>query len=66
MLDLMTVPEAAEQLRVDDSTIRRWIKEGKITVVVLPHVNARQAYRIKRETLENFAQDYRSNYDKRI
>ncbi len=60
MVDLITVPEAAEQLCVDDS------KEGKITVVVLPHLNQRQGYRIKRETLENFAQDYRRKHDERI
>ena len=49
--DLLTVSEVAEILRVDDTTVRRWAKHGAIEVIVLPHVNARQAYRIKRETL---------------
>lgn len=50
--DLLTVSEVAKQLRVDDTTIRRWIKEGALEAVILPHVNERQAYRIRRATLE--------------
>ena len=49
--ELLTVREVAEQLRVDDTTVRRWVKIGALEAVVLPHVNKRQAYRIKRETL---------------
>jgi excisionase family DNA binding protein len=51
MSDLLTVSEVAEILRVDDTTVRRWVKQGALEAVVLPHVNTRQAYRIKRETL---------------
>ncbi len=51
MSDLLTVSEVAEILRVDDTTVRRWVKLGVLDAVVLPHVNERQAYRIKRETL---------------
>ena len=51
MNDLLTVSEVAEILRVDDTTVRRWVKIGALDAVVLPHVNKRQAYRIKRETL---------------
>lgn len=50
--DLMTVSEVARVLRVDDTTVRRWVKQGALEAVVLPHVNTRQAYRIKRNTLE--------------
>lgn len=49
--ELMTVSEVATLLRVDDTTVRRWVKQGALEAIVLPHVNARQAYRIKRETL---------------
>ena len=49
---LLTVSEVARILRVDDTTVRRWVKQGALEAVVLPHVNARQAYRIKSETLE--------------
>lgn len=51
MEELLTVPEVARILRVDDTTVRRWVKQGALEAVILPHVNARQAYRIKRETL---------------
>jgi len=50
--ELLTVGEVARILRVDDTTIRRWVKQGILEAVILPHVNARQAYRIKRETLD--------------
>lgn len=49
--ELLTVSEVAHILRVDDTTVRRWVKQGALEAVVLPHVNARQAYRIRRETL---------------
>ncbi len=49
---LLTVPEVAEQLRVDDTTVRRWIKQGALEAIVLPHVNKRTAYRIRRSTLD--------------
>ncbi len=52
MGELLTVSEVAEILRVDDTTVRRWVKQGVLEAIVLPHVNARQAYRIKRETLD--------------
>lgn len=50
--DLLTVSEVGDVLRVDDTTIRRWIKNGAIDAIVLPHVNERQAYRVKRSTLD--------------
>ncbi len=52
MNDLLTVAEVAQMLRVDDTTVRRWIKQGVLDAVVLPHIHERQGYRIKRETLE--------------
>jgi excisionase family DNA binding protein len=52
MSDLLTVSEVADILRVDDTTIRRWVRLGVLDAVVLPHVNERQAYRIKRETVD--------------
>jgi excisionase family DNA binding protein len=51
MSDLLTVAEVARILRVDDTTVRRWIKTGALEAISLPHVNQRQGYRIKRETL---------------
>jgi len=49
--DLLTVREVAQQLRVDDTTVRRWIKNGVLEAITLPHRGARQAYRIRRATL---------------
>jgi excisionase family DNA binding protein len=50
--ELLTVREVAKQLRVDDTTVRRWIKNGVLEAITLPHRGARQAYRIRRATLE--------------
>jgi excisionase family DNA binding protein len=52
MSELLTVHEVAEILRVDDSTVRRWIKSGAIEAVTLPHVNERTAYRVRRSTVD--------------
>jgi len=49
--ELLTVHELAEALRVDDTTCRRWIKQGALDAISLPHVGRRQAYRIRRSTL---------------
>ncbi len=49
--ELLTVREVARQLRVDDTTVRRWIKYGILEAIPLPHHGARQAYRIRRSTL---------------
>jgi len=50
--ELLTVREVAQQLRVDDTTVRRWVKNGAIEAITLPHANKRQAYRIKQSTLD--------------
>lgn len=50
--ELLTVSEVAQALRVDDTTVRRWIKNGVLEAISLPHKNTRQAYRVKRTTLE--------------
>ena len=50
--ELLTVHEVARRLRVDDTTVRRWIKSGALEAVTLPHKGKRQAYRIKKSTLD--------------
>jgi len=50
--ELLTVREVAKQLRVDDTTVRRWIKNGVLEAITLPHRGVRQAYRIRRTTLD--------------
>ena len=49
--DLLTVREVARRLRVDDTTVRRWIKTGTLTAVILPHRGKRSAYRVRADTL---------------
>lgn len=50
--ELLTVREVASYLRVDDTTVRRWIKANSLEAVILPHRGKRTAYRIKRQTLD--------------
>ena len=52
MEELLTVREVAHRLRVDATTVRRWIKSGTLEAVTLPHRGKRQAYRIKKSTLD--------------
>jgi len=49
--ELLTVREIAKRLRVDDTTVRRWIKSGALEAITLPHKGKRQAYRVKSSTL---------------
>jgi excisionase family DNA binding protein len=51
--ELLTVGEVARRLRVDSTTVRRWISQGILEAVTLPHVGKRQSYRIRLSTLEN-------------
>jgi excisionase family DNA binding protein len=50
--ELLTVREVARRLRVDDTTVRRWIKSGALEAITLPHKGRRQAYRVKKSTLD--------------
>ena len=50
--ELLTVREVARALRVDDTTVRRWIKSGALSAVSLPHVGKRCAYRVRESTLK--------------
>ncbi len=52
MDELLTVREVARRLRVDDTTVRRWIKNGALEAVALPHRGTRTAYRIRKSTLD--------------
>lgn len=50
--ELLTVHQVASKLKVDDTTTRRWIKNGALPAICLPHVGKRQAYRIKSSDLD--------------
>jgi excisionase family DNA binding protein len=53
---LLTVGEVARRLRVDTTTVRRWISQGILEAVILPHRGKRQAYRIRQRTLDQLLQ----------
>lgn len=53
MPEVLTVLEVAKKLRVDTTSVRRWIKDGTLEAITLPHRGKRQAYRIKQATLDN-------------
>lgn len=49
---LLTVQGVARRLCVHPSTVRRWIQQGDLEAVLLPHHGKRQAYRIRPDALE--------------
>lgn len=49
---LLTVHEVAKRLRVDDTTVRRWITNGVLPAITLPHSGKRQGYRILQTELD--------------
>lgn len=49
MKEFLTPSEVARILRVDDTTVRRWIKDGRIEAEVSGR--KRPVYHIKRETV---------------
>lgn len=51
--ELLTVREVAKKLRVDDTTVRRWIKNGSLEAITLPHQGNRQIYRVLKRTLDD-------------
>lgn len=50
--DLLTVAEVADYFRVDGTTVRRWINEGSLDAVILPHKGSRRSIRIRRQTID--------------
>ncbi len=50
--ELLTVREVARHLRVDDTTVRRWIKSGALEAITLPHRGKRRGYRVRKNTID--------------
>ena len=50
--EFLTVPEVAEQLRVSEDTVRRWLRERRLRGF-MPG-GARGGYRIRESELERF------------
>jgi len=64
MSEILTPSEVARILRVDPTTVRRWIKQGVLEAVLLSGVGGRQAYGIKPETLEKLFGEQQSQDSK--
>jgi excisionase family DNA binding protein len=50
--DLLTVMEVAKHLRVDPTSVRRWIHEGSLEAIRLPGNGKYAKFRIRKSTLE--------------
>lgn len=51
-MEFLTIDEVASKLRVNRTTVVRWVKNGALKAIALPHVNTRTVYRIPREELD--------------
>jgi excisionase family DNA binding protein len=56
MEELLTVDEVAKRLRVDVTTVRRWVTGGFLEAISLPHKGKRTVYRIRKTTLDKIIQ----------
>ena len=52
MSESLTASEVARILRVDETTVRRWVKGGVLEAEIVSQSEKRQSIRIKRETLD--------------
>lgn len=50
--ELLTVAEVAHLLKVDATTVRRWIKQGILKAVDLPRQRNRHSYRVKNSEID--------------
>ncbi len=53
---LWTVGEVAKKLRVDETTVRRWLTSGVLEGISLPHKGKRQTYRIRQSAIDRIMQ----------
>ena len=49
--EYMTVREVARMLRVDATTVKRWIHHGKLEAIALPATGIRKEHRIPRAAI---------------
>jgi excisionase family DNA binding protein len=55
---LLTVAEVAEQFQVDEQTVRRWIRQGRL---VAHNLGGKAGYRIQRRDLQDFLDSMRES-----
>ncbi len=54
---LLTLREVAGLLRVEVSTVHRWIKNGALAGVTLPGAGRQHVYRVQRATIDAILAD---------
>lgn len=54
-VDLLTVAEVAQRLKVDEETVRRWLRDKKLKGIALG--NRRSGWRIRETDLLQFLED---------
>lgn len=54
--DWLTIPDVAKRLRVHTATIRRWIDQGTLPAIVLPHRGKRRIHLIKMSVFQRIVQ----------
>jgi len=59
--ELLTVREVASILRVDETTVRRWIKDGALDAIKLPHEGKRVTHRVRRSTVNSILNHFDSS-----
>lgn len=50
--ELLTIQEVAKILRVDATTVRRWVKSGALVAIPLSRLGDRQAFLVRRSDVE--------------
>lgn len=51
--ELMKVSEVSRRLRVDDTTVRRWVHNGVLDAIELPHRGKRRVFRVRRQVVDD-------------
>lgn len=55
--ELLTVPEVAGMLKLNEQTVRKWLRDGRLSGFSL---GSRQAgWRVRRSDVERFLEDHR-------
>lgn len=51
--ELLTIRDVARRLRVNENTVRRWMRDKSLAAILLPQrTNRRHIYRVKQSTLD--------------
>ena len=63
--ELLTVRQVAQIFRVDDTTVRRWIRNKALDAIVLPNNNRNHTtFRIRRESVNAILE--KGNHEQQI